>query len=59
MWALFVVVLAELLELALELGDGPGGWSGSEPALQGLVKPLGLALGLGVAGEPVLLPDTE
>ena len=29
-----------------------GGWPGSEPALQGLVEPFGLALGLGVAGEP-------
>ena len=57
--AAFVVVLAELFQLSLQLGDGPGGWSGREPALQGLVKPLGLALGLGVAGSPVLLPDTE
>src|SRR5947209_18163420 len=57
--ARFVVVLAELLQLCLQLGDGPGGWSGREPALQGLVKPLGLALGLGVAGGTVLLADTE
>ena len=54
-----VVVLAELVELALELERLSGWWSGSEPALQGLVKALGLALGLGVAGGPVLLPDTE
>ena len=32
---------------------------GSEPALQGLVEPFGLALGLGVAGGPVLLADAE
>ncbi len=57
--AAFVVVLAELVELLLELGECAGRWAGSEPALQGLVKPFGLALGLGVAGSPVLLPDTE
>jgi hypothetical protein len=50
---------AELVELSLELGDGAGGRPGSEPALQGLVKPFGLALGLGVARGSVLLADTE
>ena len=59
MGALLVVVLAELIELALALGEGPGGWSGGEPALQGLVEAFGLALGLGVAGSPVLLADAE
>jgi hypothetical protein len=48
----FVVVLAELPQLSLKLGDGPCGWSGREPALQGLVEPLGLALGLGWPGAP-------
>ncbi len=46
--AALVVVLAELLQLPLKLGQGPGGWSGREPALQGLVKALSLALRLGV-----------
>src|SRR5262245_40449007 len=57
--ALFVVVLAELVELALQLGKGAGGRPGAEPALQSLVEALDLALGLGVAWGPVLLTDTE
>ena len=35
------------------------GWSGSEPALQGLVKALGLALGLRGSGGSVFLADAE
>ena len=58
-WALLVVMLAELVELALQLRGAAGRWAGSEPALQGLVEPFGLALGLGVSGGPVLLADTE
>jgi hypothetical protein len=57
--ALLVVVLSERVELALQLGEAGGRWSGSEPALQRLVKPFGLALGLGVAGGSVLLADAE
>ncbi|HJS97096.1 MAG TPA: hypothetical protein VJ741_22705 [Solirubrobacteraceae bacterium] len=56
-WAVFVVVLAELIELLLELDDRSCGWPGREPALQGLVEALGLALGLGMAGGSVLLAD--
>ena len=48
----FVGVLAEPLQRSLKLGDGPGGWSGRQPARQGLVEPLGLALGLGWPGAP-------
>ena len=58
-WALLVVVLAKLIELALQLRGAGGRWTSSEPALQGLVEPFGLALGLGVPGGPVLLSDTE
>jgi hypothetical protein len=45
-------VLAELVRLSLKLSDGSGGWPGLEPALQGLMQALGLALSLGVAGSP-------
>ena len=54
-----VVMRAELVELGLQLGDAARRWPGSEPALQGLVEPFGLALGLGVAGGSVLLADAE
>lgn len=57
--AVLVVMLAELVELGLELCGGPGGRPGDEPALQGLVGPLDLRLGLGAAGESVLLPDRK
>ena len=59
MRSVFVVVLGERVELPLELLDGDGGGSGLKPALQGLVEPLDLALGLGVAGRSVLLADAE
>ena len=51
MWAVFVVVVAELVELALQLGERSrgAGWRASQ-RLQGLVEALDLALGLGVAG---------
>ena len=52
-------MLAELVELALQLASGAGWWSGREPALQSLVKPFGLALGLGVSGGTVLLANAE
>jgi hypothetical protein len=57
--ALLVVVLAELVELMLQLRDASGGWSGPQPALLGLMEPLGLALGLWVSRGPVLLANTE
>src|SRR5436305_14277614 len=59
MRALLVVMRAELVQLGLQLGDAARRWPGPEPALQGLVKPFGLALSLGVAGGPVLLADAE
>jgi hypothetical protein len=44
----------------LELGQGGGlGGLGAEPVLHGLLEPLDLALGLGVARLAVLLPDAE
>ena len=58
-WAAFVVVLTELIELLLELGERSCWWPGPEPALQCLVEPFGLALGLGVSWGPVLLADAE
>ena len=57
--ALLVVVVAELVELALQLGECSGGRSGAQPALQGLVEALDLALGLRVSGCAVLLLDAE
>jgi hypothetical protein len=56
---MLVVVLAERVELVLQPGWGAGGWSGGEPALQGLVESFDLALGLWVAGRAVLLLDPE
>jgi hypothetical protein len=50
---------AELVQLGLQLRDAARRWPGPEPALQGLVKPFGLALGLGVAARSVLLADAE
>jgi hypothetical protein len=52
--AVLVVMLAELVELALQLGDAGGRWSGLEPALQGLVEAFGLAPCLGCPGDPFL-----
>jgi hypothetical protein len=57
--AAFVVVLTELIELVLELGERSCRWPDCEPALQRLVETFGLALGLGVPGGSVLLPDAE
>jgi hypothetical protein len=48
----------EGVQEGLELGNGDGlGRLGAEPVLEGLLEPLDFALGLGVAGFPVLLPD--
>jgi hypothetical protein len=52
-------VLAEFVELALQLAERPRGRSRSQPALQRLVKSLDLALGLRMSRRPVLLLDAE
>lgn len=57
--ALLVVVLAEQVELVLQGGEVGCCGAGGEPALQGLVEPFDLALGLRVSGRAVLLADTE
>ena len=59
MRAAFVVVLTELIELLLELGDRSCRGPGREPALECLVETFGLPLGLGVSWGPVFLPDAE
>jgi hypothetical protein len=58
-WALLVVVRAELVELALQLHERARRWSGAQPTLLGLMEALGLALGLRMAWRPVLLADTK
>lgn len=45
-----VVVVAEPVELGLELADGGGGLLVAEPLLLGLVETLDLATGLGMVG---------
>jgi hypothetical protein len=45
---LVVVVADEGVELGLESPFGAGGWSSSEPVLQGLVEPFDFAAGLRV-----------
>ena len=54
-----VVELAEAVELGLQLASRRGGWLLGEPAFEGLVPALDLALGLRVAGVAVLLGDAE
>ena len=54
-----VVELAEAVELGLQLASRRGGWLPGEPAFEGLVPALDLALGLRVAGVAVLLGDAE
>ena len=56
---LLVVGEAEGVELGLELGERACRRPPPEPALQGLVEALDLALGLGMARCPVLLADAE
>ena len=58
-WPLLVVGEAERIELGLQLAQGPGWRLAREPAFQGLVEALDLALGLGMPGRPVLLADAE
>src|SRR2546421_11105446 len=47
-WALLGVVLAELVELALQLGGAAGQWPGGRPPPPRPVAPLGLGPVLGV-----------
>lgn len=54
-----VVVLAEVVELLLQAGEGGCGRLRGEPAFLGLVESFDLALGLGVKGLAVLLGDAE
>ena len=49
----------EAVELGLQLVQGGGGGLSGEPALQGLVETLDLALGLRMAGMAVLLADAQ
>ena len=57
--ALEVVVLAEVVELGLQLAPGAGRGLGVQPLLQGLVESLDLAAGLRVVRGGVLLLDPE
>jgi len=57
--SLLVVGEAEGIELGLQLRQGPRWRLLPEPALQGLLEALDLALGLGMTGCSVLLPDAE
>ena len=53
-----VVEAGELVEEGLQAGQVSGlGGLGAEPFLEGLLEPFDLALGLGVVGLAVLLPD--
>ena len=56
---LLVVGEAEGVELGLQLGEVGRRRLPPEPALEGLVEALDLALGLGMARRPVLLADAE
>ena len=59
--AMVVVVFAEPVELALQVGAGRGRRVGGEPALQGLVEAFDLALGLRCPGDPFFwrMPRSE
>jgi hypothetical protein len=56
---LLVVGEAERVELCPEPGEAGGCWPLPQPALEGLVEALDLALGPRVARCPVLLADPE
>ena len=58
-WPLLVVGEAEGVELGLQRGEVDRRRLRPEPAFQGLVEALDLALGLGVARRAVLLADAE
>jgi hypothetical protein len=46
-WALLVVVRAELVELALQLHERARRWSGAQPTLLGLMEPAAAAMASG------------
>jgi hypothetical protein len=54
-----VVDALEAVELGLQVGQSGGGGLSGEPALQGLVEALDLALGLRMVGMAVLLGDAQ
>jgi hypothetical protein len=54
-----VVVVAEAVELGLQLGERRGWGLFGEPAFEGLVEALDLAAGLGVVGAGVLVVDPQ
>jgi hypothetical protein len=54
-----VVSAAEGIELGLQLSEGARHRLALQPALQGLLEALDLALRLGMAGVAVLLPDAQ
>ena len=54
-----VVVIAEAVELGLQLGQGGGRGLFGEPAFEGLVEALDLAARLGVIGAGVLVVDPQ
>jgi hypothetical protein len=54
-----VVVAAEPVQLALQLGQGGCGWLGREPRLLGLVEALHFSAGLWVGAAGMAEPDTE
>jgi hypothetical protein len=54
-----VVVVAEAVELGLELVERRGGWLFGEPPFEGLVEAFDLAAGLGVVGAGVLVVDPQ
>ena len=58
-WALLVVVVAELVELGLQGGEGGRGVLAGEPVLQRLMQPFDLAAGLWVVGLGVGQGDAE
>ncbi len=59
MWPAVVVVLAEDIELPLQLGQRLGGRLLLEEALEGLVEAFDLAASLGVVGRGVLEDDAQ
>ena len=60
MWPVVVVDGGEGVQQCLELGEGGGlGILGGEPVLEGLLEPLGFALGLRVVRFAVFLGDAR
>jgi hypothetical protein len=54
-----VVSAAEGIELGLQFSEGARHRLALQPALQGLLEALDLALRLGMAGVAILLPDAQ